>query len=149
MGQLRSLQDWFVRLQLSAVPGVAEVASIGGFVRQYQVDVNPNQLRAYGLPLSGVVEQIQGSSRNVGGGNIEINGRDITIRGVALVRSLEDLQSIPVGYFQGRPVLLEQIATVAMGPEPRRGVLDVAGREAVGGVVVMRYGESAREVIAG
>ena len=149
LGQLRSLQDWFVRLQLSAVPGVAEVASIGGFVRQYQVDVNPNQLRAYGLPLSGVVEQIQGSSRNVGGGNIEINGRDITIRGVALVRSLEDLQSIPVGYSQGRPVLLEQIATVAMGPEPRRGVLDVAGREAVGGVVVMRYGESAREVIAG
>ena len=84
LGQLRSLQDWFVRLQLSAVPGVAEVASIGGFVRQYQVDVNPNQLRAYGLPLSGVVEQIQGSSRNVGGGNIEINGRDITIRELRL-----------------------------------------------------------------
>lgn len=149
LGQLRSLQDWFVRLQLSAVPGVAEVASIGGFVRQYQVDVNPNQLRAYGLPLSGVIEKIRGSSRNVGGGNIEVNGRDITIRGVALVHSPEDLKSIPVGYSQGHPVLLEQVATVAMGPEPRRGALDIAGHEAVGGVVVMRYGESTREVIKG
>ena len=149
LGQLRSLQDWFVRLQLSAVPGVAEVASIGGFVRQYQVDVNPNQLRAYGLPLSGVIEKIRGSSRNVGGGNIEVNGRDITVRGVAIVHSPEDLKSIPVGYAQGRSVLLEQVATVAMGPEPRRGALDVAGHEAVGGVVVMRYGENTREVIKG
>ena len=149
LGQLRSLQDWFVRLQLSAVPGVAEVASIGGFVRQYQIDVNPNQLRAYGLPLSGVIEKIRGSSRNVGGGNIEVNGRDITIRGVAVVHSPEDLKSIPVGYTQGRPVLLEQVATVAIGPEPRRGALDVAGHEAVGGVVVMRYGENTREVIEG
>jgi Cu(I)/Ag(I) efflux system membrane protein CusA/SilA len=149
LGQLRSLQDWFVRLQLSAVPGVAEVASIGGFVRQYQVDVNPNQLRAYGLPLSGVIEKIRGSSRNVGGGNIEVNGRDITIRGVAVVHSPKDLKSIPVGYTQGRPILLEQVATVAIGPEPRRGALDVAGHEAVGGVVVMRYGENTREVIKG
>ena len=149
LGQLRSLQDWFVRLQLSAVPGVAEVASIGGFVRQYQVDVNPNQLRAYGLPLSSVIEKIRGSSRNVGGGNIEVAGRDITIRGVALVRSPEDLKFIPVGYFEGRAVLLEHVASVTMGPEPRRGVLDVAGQEAVGGVVVMRYGESTREVIEG
>jgi Cu(I)/Ag(I) efflux system membrane protein CusA/SilA len=149
LGQLRSLQDWFVRLQLSAVPGVAEVASIGGFIRQYQVDVNPNQLRAYGLPLSGVIEKIRGSNRNVGGGNIEVNGRDITIRGVTLVRSPEDLKLIPVGYTQGRPVLLEQVATVAMGPEPRRGALDIAGHEAVGGVVVMRYGENTRKVIKG
>ena len=149
LGQLRSLQDWFVRLQLSAVPGVAEVASIGGFVRQYQVDVNPNQLRAYGLPLSVVIEKVRGSSRNVGGGNIEVAGRDITIRGVALVHSPEDLKSIPVGYSQGHPVLLEQVAIVAMGPEPRRGALDVSGHEAVGGVVVMRYGESTREVIEG
>ena len=149
LGQLRSLQDWFVRLQLSAVPGVAEVASIGGFVRQYQVDVNPNQLRAYGLTLSEVIDKIRGSSRNVGGGNIEVNGRDITIRGVAIVHSPEDLKSIPVGFAQGRSVSLEQVATVAIGPEPRRGVLDVAGHEAVGGVVVMRYGENTREVIKG
>ncbi len=147
LGQLRSLQDWFVRLQLNAVPGVAEVASIGGFVRQYQVDVNPNRLRAYGLPLSAVIEKVRGSSRNVGGGNIEIAGRDITIRGVSLVRSDDDLKSLPVGYSDGRPILLGQVATVGMGPEPRRGALDVGGREAVGGVVVMRYGESTQEVI--
>ncbi len=147
LGQLRSLQDWFVRLQLNSVPGVAEVASIGGFVRQYQVDVNPNRLRAYGLPLSAVIEKVRGSSRNVGGGNIEVAGRDITIRGVSLVRSDDDLKSLPVGYSDGRPILLGQVATVGMGPEPRRGALDVGGREAVGGVVVMRYGESTQEVI--
>jgi Cu(I)/Ag(I) efflux system membrane protein CusA/SilA len=148
LGQLRSLQDWFVRLQLNSVPGVAEVASIGGFVRQYQVDVNPNRLRAYGIPLSGVIEKVRGSSRNVGGGNIEIAGRDITIRGLALVHAVDDLKSLPVGYFQGRPVLLEQVATVNMGPEPRRGALDVMGHEAVGGIVVMRYGESTQQVIS-
>ena len=147
LGQLRSLQDWFVRLQLNAVPGVAEVASIGGFIRQYQIDVNPNGLRAYGLALSSVVEKVRGASKNVGGGNIEVAGRDITIRGLALVHSTEDLKSIPVGYFEGRPVLLDQVATVSMGPEPRRGVLDLGGREVVGGIAVMRYGESTKEVI--
>ncbi len=147
LGQLRSLQDWFVRLQLNAVPGVAEVASVGGFIRQYQIDVNPNTLRAYGLSLSGVVEKVRGASKNVGGGNIEVAGRDITIRGLALVHAAEDLKSIPVGYFEGRPVLLEQVATVSMGPEPRRGVLDSGGREVVGGIVVMRYGESTKDVI--
>jgi len=148
LGQLRSLQDWFVRLQLNSIPGVAEVASIGGFVRQYQVDVNPGQLRACGVPLSAVIENVRGSSRNVGGGNIEVGGRDITIRGLALVLSPEDLKSIPVGYYEGWPILLGQVATVGMGPEPRSGALDVGGREAVGGIVVMRYGESTREVIS-
>jgi len=147
LGQLRSLQDWFVRLQLNSVPGVAEVAGVGGFVRQYQVDVNPNNLRAYGLPLSAVIEKVRGSSRNVGGGNIEVAGRDITIRGVSLVRSDDDLKSLPVGYAGDRPVLLGQVATVGMGPEPRRGALDAGGREVVGGIVVMRYGENTREVI--
>jgi len=147
LGQLRSLQDWFVRLQLNSVPGVAEVASVGGFKRQYQIDVNPNGLRAFGLSLSSVVEKVKGASKNVGGGNIEVTGRDITIRGLALVHSAEDLKSIPVGYFEGRPVLLEQVAIVSLGPEPRRGVLDSAGREVVGGIVVMRYGESTKEVI--
>ena len=148
LGQLRSLQDWFVRLQLNSVPGVAEVASIGGFVRQYQVDVNPGRLQAYGIPLSAVIENVRGSSRNVGGGNIEVAGRDITIRGLALVRSPEDLKSIPVGYSEGRPILLGQVAGVGIGPEPRSGALDVGGTEAVGGIVVMRYGESTREVIS-
>jgi len=147
LGELRSFQDWFVRPQLNSVQGVSEVASVGGFIRQYQVDVNPNGLRAYGLSLSSVVEKVKGSSRNVGGGNIEVAGRDITIRGLALVHSAEDLKSIPVGYFQGRPVLLEQVAIVSMGPEPRSGVLDAGGSEVVGGIVVMRYGESTKEVI--
>jgi Cu(I)/Ag(I) efflux system membrane protein CusA/SilA len=148
LGQLRSLQDWFVRLQLNSVPGVAEVASIGGFVRQYQVDVNPYNLRAYGIPLSSVIEKVRGSSRNVGGGNIEVAGRDISIRGLSLVHSEGDLKSLQVGSYEGRPVLLAQVASVGMGPEPRRGALDVDGREAVGGIVVMRYGENTREVIA-
>jgi Cu(I)/Ag(I) efflux system membrane protein CusA/SilA len=148
LGQLRSLQDWFVRLQLNSVPGVAEVASVGGFVRQYQVDVNPYRLRAYGIPLSVVIEKVRGSGRNVGGGNIEIAGRDITIRGLSLVHSGEDLNSLQVGSYDGRPVLLGQVASVGMGPEPRRGALDVMGHEAVGGIVVMRYGENTREVIA-
>ena len=148
LGQLRSLQDWFVRLQLNSVPGVAEVASIGGFVRQYQVDVNPYNLRAYGIPLSSVIEKVRGSSRNVGGGNIEVAGRDISIRGLSLVHSEGDLKSLQVGSYEGRPVLLAQVASVGMGPEPRRGALDVGGREAVGGIVVMRYGENTREVIA-
>ena len=147
LGQLRSIQDWYVRLQLNAIPGVAEVASVGGFIRQYQIDVNPNGLRSYGLSLSSVVEKVRGASKNVGGGNIEVAGRDITLRGLALVHSAEDLKSIPVGYFEGRPVLLEQVATVSMGPEPRRGVLDSGGKEVVGGIVVMRYGESTRDVI--
>jgi Cu(I)/Ag(I) efflux system membrane protein CusA/SilA len=148
LGQLRSLQDWFVRLQLNSVPGVAEVASIGGFIRQYQVDVNPYNLRAYGIPLSAVIEKVRGSSRNVGGGNIEISGRDITIRGLSLVHSEGDLKSLQIGSYEGRPVLLGQVASVAMGPEPRRGALDVGGHESVGGIVVMRYGENTREVIA-
>lgn len=147
LGQLRSLQDWFVRLQLNSVPGVAEVAGVGGFVRQYQVDVNPLQLRTYGIPLSAVIEKVRGSSRNVGGGNIEVGGRDVTIRGVSLVRSDDDLKSLPVGYAGDRPVLLGQVATVGMGPEPRRGALDAGGREVVGGVVVMRFDENTREVI--
>ena len=148
LGQLRSLQDWFVRLQLNSVPGVAEVASVGGFVRQYQVDVNPFSLRAYGIPLSVVIEKVRGSGRNVGGGNIEVARRDITIRGLSLLHSGEDLKSLQVGSYEGRPVLLGQVASVGLGPEPRRGALDVGGGEAVGGIVVMRYGENTREVIA-
>ena len=148
LGQLRSLQDWFVRLQLNSVPGVAEVASVGGFVRQYQVDVNPFSLRAYGIPLSVVIEKVRGSGRNVGGGNIEIAGRDITIRGLSLLHSGQDLKSLQIGSYEGRPVLLDQVASVGLGPEPRRGALDVGGGEAVGGIVVMRYGENTREVIA-
>jgi len=147
LGQLRAVQDFFVRYQLNSVPGVAEVASVGGFVRQYQVDVDPRQLQAYGLTLDDVVKAVTGSNNNVGGGTMDISGRELTIRGMALVHSDEDLEKVIVGYAQGRPITVSQIGTVNMGPAPRRGTLDCAGREVVGGIVVMRYGESTIGVI--
>ncbi|MFZ5806285.1 MAG: efflux RND transporter permease subunit [Verrucomicrobiota bacterium] len=147
LGELRSLQDWFVRYQLNSVPGVAEVAGIGGFVRQYQIDVNPNQLRAHQLKLREVLQAVTMSNQNVGGGNMEVNGREYTVRGLALVKKVDDLKKIPVGYDQGRPILLEQIASISLGPALRRGALDKDGHEIVGGVIVMRYGESTTDVI--
>jgi Cu(I)/Ag(I) efflux system membrane protein CusA/SilA len=147
LGQLRSLQDWFIRYQVNSVPGVSEVAGIGGFVRQYQIDIDPNKLRAVNVPLSQVIKAVEGSNRNVGGGNLEANGREFTVRGLGLVQSIGDLKSIAVGYYQGQPVLLEHVASVQLGPAPRRGVLDFSGREVVGGVVVMRHGESVVDVI--
>lgn len=147
LGELRSLQDWLIRYQLNSVPGVAEVASIGGYVRQYQVDVDPNKLRAYQVNLEEVSQAIAGGNLNVGGGVIEQGGREFTLRGLALVKSLDDLKSLVVGYFQGQPVRLQEVASIALGPEGRRGVLDHNGQEVVGGVVVMRYGESTIDVI--
>jgi len=147
LGELRAVQDWLVRYQLNSVPGVAEVASVGGFVRQYQVDVDPNKLRAYGISLPEVSRAVAGSNRNVGGGVIEQGGREFTIRGMALVASVEDLKQAVVGYATGQPIRLEQVATVSMGPEGRRGILDKDGQEIVGGIVVMRYGESTVDVI--
>lgn len=147
LGELRALQDWFVRYQVNSVPGVAEVASIGGFVRQYQIDVNPDHLRAYNLSLADVSRAVEGSNKNVGGANMEIAGRELTIRGLALIKKIEDLQKVVVGYAQGRSITLDQVATVGMGPGLRRGTLDLAGREVVGGIVVMRYGESTIGVI--
>lgn len=147
LGELRSLQDWYLRYQLGSVPGVAEVASVGGFVRQYQVDLDPDKLRAYNLSLPAVMEAVRAGNRNVGGGNIETGGREITLRGLGLVEELKDLRRLVVGMAQGRPILLEQVATVQFGPAPRRGVLDFGGREVVGGVVIMRYGESTIDVL--
>lgn len=147
LGELRSLQDWFIRYQLNSVPGVSEVGGIGGFVRQYQIDIDPNRLRSVNIPLSDVIKAVQGSNRNVGGGNIEANGREFTVRGLGLIQSLDDIKTIPIGYFQGQPVMLSQVAGVQLGPAPRRGVLDLNGHEVVGGIVVMRYGESVVDVI--
>jgi len=147
LGELRALQDWFIRYQLNSVPGVAEVASIGGFVRQYQIDIQPQQLRAYELSLGDVISQVKGSNRNVGGGTIEVSGRELTVRGLGLVESVKDLENIIVGYFHDHPVLLREVAKIGMGPEPRRGVIDKDGREVVGGIVVMRYGQSTVDVI--
>ena len=147
LGTLRSLQDWFVRYQLNSVPGVAEVGSIGGFVRQYQVDLDPVKLRAYRIPISKVFEAVQRSNNNVGATVVESGAQEFGVRGVGLVRDLGDLENILVASEGGVPVYLRNLGTVQLGPDFRRGVLDVRGQEAVGGVVVMRSGENARQVI--
>ncbi len=144
---LRSLQDWFVRYQLNSVPGIAEVASVGGYVQQYQVDVDPNRLRAYGLPLSAVVGAVERSNANVGGNVIEQSGQWAVVRGVGLIESVEDLENVVVGGQNGTPVYVRNVASVKLGDAFRTGALDKNGREAVGGVVVARYGVSALEAI--
>ncbi|HSH69185.1 MAG TPA: efflux RND transporter permease subunit [Deferrisomatales bacterium] len=147
--QLRSLQDWYLRYELTAVPGVSEVASIGGFVKQYQVEVDPNKLLAYELPIQKVRMAIQRSNNDVGGKLIEMGETEFMVRGLGYIRSVEDLKQIAVGVdAMGTPILLEHVANVQLGPELRRGILEWNGEgEAVGGVVVMRYGENALEVL--
>ncbi len=146
-GQLRSLQDWFIRYQLNSVPGVAEVASIGGFVRQYQVDVDPVKLRAYGVPIRLVFEAVQRSNNNVGAKVVEANDMEFVVRGLGLIGSAQDIENIVIASANGTPVYVRNVATVQIGPEFRRGVLDKNGKDAVGGVVVIRYGANALEVI--
>ena len=148
LGELRALQDWFVRYQLNAVPGVAEVASIGGFVREYQIDLDPNKLAAYGLSLRDVMEAVERSNNNVGGKVIEQNGMEYVVRGIGLVRGLRDVGNIAVSASGGVPVYLSNLGTVQLGSAFRRGALEKGGREVIGGVVAMRYGESAPEIIA-
>jgi Cu(I)/Ag(I) efflux system membrane protein CusA/SilA len=144
---LRSLQDWFVRYQLNSVPGVAEVASIGGFVRQYQVDVDPTKLRAYNIPIRMVFDAIQRSNSNVGAKVLEANDREFVVRGLGLIGSAGDIESIVLANSNGTPVTIRNVATVQLGPEFRRGVLDKGGVDSVGGVVIIRYGANARQVI--
>ena len=147
LGQLRAVQDWFVRYQLNAVSGVAEVGSIGGFVRQYQVEVSSVKMRAAGVLLKDVMEAVERGNLNVGGKVIEENGMEFIVRGLGLVKSTEDLESVVVMERDGTPVYLRDVATIQIGGDFRRGALDVDGREVVGGTVVMRTGENAREVI--
>ncbi len=149
LAELRSLQDWSVRYALASVPGVAEVASIGGFVRQYQVQVDPERLRAYGIPLRDVITAVRGSNQDVGGGVIEIAGHEQVIRGRGYVRTLRDLELVPLrSDARGAPVFVRDVATVAFGPDMRRGLVELDGEgEAVGGIVVMRFGENALAVI--
>ena len=150
LADLRSLQDWYLRYQLSTVPGVAEVASIGGFVRQYQVRLDPNKLLAYGIPLSAVIDRVQQSTNEVGGNVLEMNGAEYMIRGLGYLRSLDDLRKVSVGAKNGTPVLLGDLGSVAFGPEVRRGVAEWNGEgETVGGIVVMRFGQNALNVIDG
>jgi len=147
-GTLHSIQDWFVKYQLNSVPGVAEVASVGGFVRQYQIDLDPIKLRAYNIPLQNVVSGVERSNNNVGAKVIEQGDTEEIVRGIGLIRGLKDIEDISLGAFNGTPVTVANVASVQLGPEFRRGVLDKGGKEAVGGVVVIRYGANAREVIA-
>ena len=146
---LRSFQDWHLRYWLESVPGVAEVASVGGFQKQYQVTVDPDKLSAYGITLERLMAAIRASNNDVGGRSIEFSGREFVVRGRGYVRSVSDLETIPLGTdMRGTPVLLGGVATIQEGPDERRGIAELDGEgEAVGGIVVMRYGENALNVI--
>jgi copper/silver efflux system protein len=146
-GTLHSLQDWFIKYQLNSVVGVAEVASVGGWVRQYQIDVDPTKLRGYNIPLSTLVEAVQRSNTNVGAKVLEVNDTEESVRGVGLIQSIDDLNNIVLTASGGTPVYVRNVADVHLGPEFRRGILDKAGKEAVGGVVVIRSGANALAVI--
>ncbi len=147
--ELRTVQDWFVRYQLNSVPGVAEVASVGGYVQQYQVDVDPNKLRSFGIPLSIVVEAVQKSNNNVGGNVVEQAGQWAVVRGVGLIESVADVENIVIGSNNGTPIYVKNVAQVKLGNAFRTGALDKNGTEAVGGVVIARYGVNTLDVING
>jgi len=146
--ELRSYQDWFLRYAIQSVPGVAEVATVGGQVRQYQVTVNPNALAAYQLPLDTVIEAVRKGNNDVGGRLVELSGREYMVRGRGYVKGIADIESLVLRSEGGTPVLIKDVATVALGPEMRRGVADYNGQgDVVGGIVVMRDGENALNVI--
>jgi len=146
-GTLRSIQDWYVKYQLNSVPGVAEVGSAGGFVREYQVDVDPVKLRAYNIPLRDVLVAVERSNNNVGAKVVEVGSSEYMVRGLGLIEKMKDIEDIPISAVNGTPVYVRNVASVQMGPGFRRGVLDKDGKDAVGGVVVTRYGTNALEVI--
>src|SRR5688500_6511402 len=150
LGELRALQDWFLKYELKALPNVAEVASIGGMVRQYQVVLDPQRLRAYGIPHSRVVSAIQNANRETGGSVIELAEAEYMVRASGYLKTLDDFRSIPVMTGKGGvPVMLKDVARVQMGPEMRRGIAELDGEgEGAGGIVVMRSGKNALETIA-
>ena len=145
--ELRSTQDWFVRYALQGVDGVAEVASIGGYVKEYQIDVDPDALRTYNIALHEVFEAVRGSNLDVGARTIEINKVEYVIRGLGFIENLDDLRKTVITQRDNVPITLDEIANIEYGPALRRGALDKAGAEAVGGVVVTRYGENPLAVI--
>jgi Cu(I)/Ag(I) efflux system membrane protein CusA/SilA len=149
LAQLRSIQDWFLRYELASVPGVSEVASIGGYVKQYQVVVDPNKLRAYNIPIQKIRMAIQRSNADVGGRLVEMGETEFMVRGLGYIKSIDDLYSVPLKVDdRGVPILLRNVATVKIGPELRRGIADYNGEgEVVGGIIVMRFGENALQVI--
>ncbi len=148
LAQLRSLQDWFLKFELATVPGVSEVASVGGFVKEYQVLIDPNRLRAYDIPQSRIVEAVSAASSEVSGRVIEQSETELMIRSSGYIQNLEQLRNVVVFSADGTPVLLSDIANVVEGPELRRGVIELNGKgEVVGGIVIMRSGENALNVI--
>src|SRR5262250_1340903 len=150
LAELRSLQDWYLRYQLETVPGVAEVATIGGFVKQYEVNVDPNKLRAYGIPLSTVIEKVRASTNEVGGRVLEMGGAQYMVRGLGYLRSLNDLETVSVATKNGTSVKIRDLGTVTFGPDIREGAAEWQGEgETVAGIVVMRDGMNALNVING
>ncbi len=147
LAELRSIQDWYLRYQLNAVEGVSEVASIGGFVKQYQIDVHPDKLRAHRVSLFDVYEAVRKSNIDVGAKVLEKNGVEFFIRGVGFIKAVEDIEKVVIREEKGTPIQVRNIATVTIGPDFRRGALDKAGVEAVGGVALMRYGENPLHVV--
>jgi Cu(I)/Ag(I) efflux system membrane protein CusA/SilA len=150
LAQLRSYQDWYLRYALQSVPGVAEVAPIGGFVRQYQVNIDPNRLAAYNIPIDRVIEAIRSGNNDVGGRLVEFSGREFMVRGRGYIKKVSDIEEIVVGTSKsgGTPILVKNLGSVTLGPDIRRGIAELDGKgEVVGGIVIMRYGENALKVI--
>src|SRR5438128_3186989 len=150
LAELRSFQDWHLRYALESVKGVSEVAPVGGFVKQYQVDLDPNKLLAYGIPISEVVNKIRMSNGDVGGKIFEVGSTDFYVRGRGYIKKIEDIENVPLKSQKGTPVYVKNVGTVHLGPDIRRGISELNGEgEVVGGIVVMRYGENALRVIDG
>ena len=149
LSELRSIQDWFLKYELTSVSGVSEVASVGGFVRQYQITVDPNKLRAYNISISKIRDAVRMSNNDVGGRLLEVAEKEFMIRGLGYIESLDDIRQIALGVDgNGTPILVDDVARVGLGPEMRRGIADWNGEgETVGGIVVVRYGADTRQVI--
>ena len=150
LSQLRSFQDWHLRYALQAVPGVAEVAPIGGFVKQYQVNVDPNKLVAYNISIDRVIEAVRAGNNDVGGRLVEFSGLEYMVRGIGYIKKVSDVENIVVGTGKtgGTPILVKDLGMVTLGPDIRRGVAELNGEgEVVGGIVIMRFGENALKVI--
>src|SRR5213595_1380230 len=148
LAELRSFQDWHLRYALESVKGVSEVAAVGGFVKQYQVDLDPNKLLAYGIPLNEVVNKIRMSNGDVGGKIFEVASTEYYVRGRGYIKSIEDIENVPLKSQNGTPVYVRNVGTVHLGPDIRRGISELNGEgEVVGGIIVMRYGENALKVI--
>lgn len=148
LGEQRALQDWYVKFALQTVPGVSEVASFGGFEKQYQINLDPTKLNYYRIPLAEVLRAVKSNNNDVGGRKFELSDMGYIVRGLGYIKNIQDVENMPVGTFQSVPVRVKDVATVQMGGDLRLGIFDENGQgEAVGGIVVMRYGENANAVI--